>query len=218
MKIQWLGHSCFKLTESTGTTVVTDPYESHVGFEMEKVQADIVTISHHHKDHDAVHNVLGNPTIIDSVGSWEIGGVDICTLVSSHDNSHGKQRGENHIFTYRMDGIDVCHLGDIGEECTVKLADSIGTVNVLLIPVGGRYTINAEQAKEYVDLLMPDVVIPMHFKSEKSAYDEIDTVEEFVKLFDEEQILKVEGESIEFDRETFDGESTKVVLFITEKF
>lgn len=218
MKIQWLGHSCFKLTESTGTTIVTDPYESYVGFEMEKVQADIVTISHHHKDHDAVVNVLGNPTIIDSVGSWEIGGVDICTLVSSHDDSHGKKRGENHIFTYRMDGIDVCHLGDIGEECTVKLADSIGTVNVLLIPVGGTFTINAEQAKEYVDLLMPDVVIPMHFKSPKSSFDELDTAEEFINLFEEDQILKIEGDTVEFDRETFDGETTKVVQFYNDKF
>ena len=116
-----------------------------------------------------------------------------------------------------MDGIDICHMGDIGQEMNVALGESIGSVNVLMIPVGGNYTIDAEQAKEYVDFLMPDIVIPMHYKTENSELD-IDSVDSFLDLFDEEQIVYVEGETIELDREKFDGESTKVYVFSDKKF
>ena len=217
MKIQWLGHSCFKLTESTGTTVVTDPYDSYIGFKMEPVSANIVTMSHKHKDHSAIANVTGNPTVIEGTGAWEIGGVGVTGLLSYHDNDKGAKRGENTIYLYRMDGIDICHMGDIGQEMNVLLGESIGTVNVLMIPVGGNYTVDAEQAKEYVDFLMPDIVIPMHYKTENSELD-IDDVDAFVNLFDEDQVVYVDGETIELDREKFDGESTKVYVFSDKKF
>ena len=217
MKIQWLGHSCFKLTESTGTTVVTDPYDSYVGYKMEPVSADVVTVSHKHKDHSAVSNVMGNPQIIDSIGTWEIGGVGVMALLSYHDNDNGTKKGENNIYLYRMDGIDICHMGDIGQEINPNLGESIGSVNVLMIPVGGNYTIDAEQAKEYVDFLMPDVVIPMHYKTENSELD-IDGVDAFINLFDEDQVVYVEGETIELDREKFEGDSTKVYVFSDKKF
>ena len=217
MKIQWLGHSCFKLTESTGTSIVTDPYDSYVGFKMAPVSSDIVTISHKHKDHSAIHNVTGNPQVIDSIGTWEIGGVGITALLSYHDNDNGAKRGENNIYLYRMDGIDICHMGDIGQEMNPNLGESIGSVNVLMIPVGGNYTIDAEQAKEYVDFLMPDIVIPMHYKTENSDLD-IDEVDKFIDLFDEEQVVYIDGETIELNRETFDGESTKVYVFSDKKF
>ena len=217
MKIQWLGHSCYKLTESTGTSIMTDPYNDYIGYKMEPTEADVVTVSHSHKDHNAVQNVLGNPTIIDSVGTWEIGGVSITTLLSSHDPEEGKLRGQNNIYTYRMDGIDICHMGDIGEELSVQVGESIGSVNILFIPVGGNYTIDAEQAKEYVDFLMPDVVIPMHYKTENCNLD-IDTIDKFLDLFDEDQIIYVDGDSAEFDREMFEGDNTKIYVFKNEKF
>ena len=116
-----------------------------------------------------------------------------------------------------MDGIDVCHMGDIGEELSVEVCESIGSVNILFIPVGGIYTIDAEKAKEYVDFLMPDVVIPMHYKTPSCKFD-IDTVDSFLDLFDEEQIVYVSGEEAEFDREMFDGDNTKVYVFKDEKF
>ncbi|MEG1608566.1 MAG: MBL fold metallo-hydrolase [Clostridia bacterium] len=218
MKIQWLGHSCFKLEESTGTTIVTDPYDLRtLESEMQKISADAVTISHNHHDHNAVENISNNPLIIKEVGSWEIKGVDIVSLLSNHDERNGKKRGSNLIFKYRMDGVDICHMGDVGEECTVKLSEAIGTVNILMIPVGGNVTIDAEQAKEYVDLLMPDIVIPMHFKT-SSSKSNIEKLNEFLNLFDEEQIMNVEGESIEFDRSQFEGDFTRVVVFDDSNF
>jgi L-ascorbate metabolism protein UlaG (beta-lactamase superfamily) len=110
-----------------------------------------------------------------------------------------------------MDGIDICHMGDIGEECSSELIDQLLPVNVLLIPVGGNYTIDAVMAKEYVDRLMPDIVIPMHYKTKKCKLD-IDRADSFVELFDEENVQISEGESLEVLRDDLDGEETRLVL------
>lgn len=211
MKLTWLGHSSFKLEESTGTVVVTDPYHNYVGYDMPEVSADIVTISHGHQDHNYLPAVSGDPTVIRGAGFYEIGGVHMLAQRSYHDNSKGADRGNNLVFKFRMDGVEVCHMGDIGEECSVMLVESIMPVNVLLIPVGGTYTIDAEMAKEYVDRIMPDVVIPMHYKTKDCDFD-IAKVNEFLDLFDDDDIVYLDTDTVEFDRADFDGESTKVYV------
>ena len=211
MKIEYLGHSCFKLTESTGTTIVCDPYAPSVGYDLPKVKADAVTVSHHHFDHDYVKAIGGNPIIIDKECSHDLPGVEINAIKSFHDGHRGKSRGENVIFKFRMDGIDICHLGDLGEACSSELIDLLLPVNVLLIPVGGNYTIDAEMAKEYVDRIMPDIVIPMHYR-EKGCTVDIDKVDEFLDLFDEECIEKIDGNALELMRSDLSGDDTKVVV------
>lgn len=212
MIIQYLGHSCFKLTESTGTSVVCDPFsEKIVGYSMPKVTADAVTISHHHDDHDFLGNVTGNPVIIDKEDSYDLPGVEINSVKSFHDASRGKKRGENVIFKFRMDGIDVCHLGDLGEACSPDLIETILPVNVLLIPVGGTYTIDAEMAKEYVDRIMPDIVIPMHYRTKDCKMDEIDKVDEFLNLFDGEIIEETDESALELSRSDL-SEETKIIV------
>ena len=166
MKIRYLGHSCFMLTESTGTTIVTDPYGA-IGYKMPSVKADAVTVSHGHYDHNNVGAVKGSPVIFDEEGTYEIGGVDVTAIKSYHDDENGERRGDNLIFKFRMDGLEICHLGDLGEECSSALIEMLLPVHVLLIPVGGNYTIDAEQAKEYVDRIMPAIVIPMHYKTKE---------------------------------------------------
>ena len=215
MKLTWLGHSSFRLEESTGTSVVTDPFHPYVGYEMPNVEADIVTISHGHQDHSYLSAISGNPTVIRNAGFYEIGGVHMLAQKSFHDGSKGAERGSNLLFKFRMDGVEVCHMGDVGEECSVMLVESIMPVNVLLIPVGGKYTIDAEQAKEYVDRIMPDVVIPMHYKTKDCDFD-IDKVNEFLSLFEDDDIVYADSNTVEFDRADFDGESTKVLVL--EKF
>lgn len=211
MKIEYLGHSCFKLTESTGTSIVCDPYSDAVGFKMPEVSADAVTVSHRHFDHDAVENVGGNPVVIEGENSHDLPGVDIDAVKSFHDSNRGKQRGENVIFKFRMDGIDVCHLGDLGEACSPDLIETVLPVNVLLIPVGGNYTIDAEMAKEYVDRIMPDVVIPMHYRTKDSKID-IDKVDEFISLFEGDVVEELDGNSIELSRSDLVGETKIIVL------
>ena len=210
MKIRYLGHSSFLLTESTGTAIVCDPSGEEVGFRMPEVSADAVTVSHHHYDHDNAKAVGGNPVILDREQGYELPGVVINAVKSYHDDRQGALRGENVIFKFRMDGLDVCHLGDLGEECSSELIEAILPVNVLLIPVGGNYTIDAAMAKEYVDRIMPDVVIPMHYRVKGCEVD-IDKVDEFLSLFDDDSVEEVEGD-IELTRDDVDGESTRIIV------
>lgn len=211
MKIEYLGHSCFKLTESTGTSIVCDPYSDEIGYAMRKVSADAVTVSHGHYDHNAVQNVDGAPLLIDGGQNNGLAGVEINSIKSFHDTSRGKKRGENTIFKFRMDGIDVCHLGDLGEKCSSDLIETLLPVDVLLIPVGGTYTIDAEMAKEYVDRIMPDIVIPMHYRTRDCKLD-IDRVEEFTGLFDGDSVEESEKCGIELSRKDLTGEIRIIVL------
>lgn len=210
MKIRYLGHSCFVLTESTGTSVVLDPY-GDVGFDLPETHADVVTVSHAHYDHNNTGAIKGNPVIIDREGQYEVGGVTITAIKSYHDNVSGKKRGDNLIIKCRMDGVEVCHLGDMGEECTSSLIEALLPVHVLLIPVGGTYTIDAREAKEYVDRIMPSVVIPMHYKTKGLNLD-IDKVDDFTDLFDEEEVEECGECEIELFRDDITEEETKIVL------
>lgn len=212
MKIQWLGHSAFRLTESTGASIITDPFEaSAVGYGMAYLPCDAITSSHGHRDHNNFRGVKGNPIIINQAGTFDVNGIAIHSVLSNHDEEEGAKRGKNIIYHFRLDGVTVCHMGDIGEPCTPELIEQLIPVNILLLPVGGNYTIDAEAAKEYVDHIMPDVVIPMHYKTKHTDYD-IDKVENFLRLFDDEQIVEETGDTLEFDRYDFDGDSTKIIV------
>ena len=212
MKIEWLGHSSFKLTESTGISLVTDPFNAEeVGISFPDVEADIVTVSHDHFDHNCTGAVKEYKILVNTPGDHGVDGVDIFGFKSYHDDKKGLLRGKNVVFRIRMDGVEVCHLGDIGEELSPMLAELIGSINVLLIPVGGRYTIDAAEAKEYVDRLMPDVVIPMHYMMDgyRTQFDELD---EFLDLFPKEDVEYADTAALEFDRTDFDGERTRVIV------
>ncbi|MBQ8319577.1 MAG: MBL fold metallo-hydrolase [Clostridia bacterium] len=210
MKIQFLGHSCFKLTESTGTTVITDPY-SGIGYELPKgLEADAVTVSHDHYDHNNVKGVK-TKRVIRGEGFYELPGVEITGVKSYHDEEEGRKRGENVIYKFRMDGMDICHMGDIGEDCSAELIEMLLPVNILLIPVGGTYTVDAERAKEYVDRIMPDVVIPMHYKSRHLTID-LDRAQGFLDQFDDEDVDVCRKDVLEFTRDDLTEESTKIIL------
>ena len=171
MKIKYLGHSSFALESSCGTVIVCDPYEPSVGFAMPEISAHAVTLSHHHFDHCYAEGVSGKPDVIDRAGEYAVRDIKIRGIDSFHDEFGGARRGGNVIFKYETDGLTVCHLGDLGEDITPALTDKIGAVNVLLIPVGGTYTIDAATAKKYVDAIAPDAVIPMHYRTPESKID-----------------------------------------------
>ena len=211
MKIQYLGHSCFKLTESTGTTVITDPYGG-IGYELPKgLKADAVTVRHDHFDHNNVKAIGGRPLLIDKEGFYELPGVEITGIKSYHDNEGGRQRGENVIYKFVMDGLEICHLGDLGEECSAELLEMLLPVHILLLPVGGTYTIDGVLAKEYVDRMMPEIVIPMHYKTRSLSLD-LDKADGFLNLFDDEETEISHKDVLEFSREDMTEEKTKIIL------
>ena len=204
MKIQYLGHSSFKLTSNRGVSIITDPYSGQIGFAMPKVCADAVTISHHHFDHDNFAAVGGNPEVIDAATTRNVGGVEIGAIDSFHDNVGGKLRGKNLIFKFRIDGITVCHLGDLGEDCSAELIERILPVDVLLIPVGGNYTVDAKTAKEYVEKLSPKMVIPMHYRTQDLKVD-IANLDNFTNLFDKNIVEQYQTSEIELSQDDLNG-------------
>lgn len=210
MKIQYLGHSSFLLTESTGTSIVTDPYNS-IGYQFPTVISKAVTISHQHYDHNNSRDVAGNPLIFDKEGTYDLDGVEITGIKSFHDDEGGAIRGENIIFKFRMDGLDICHMGDIGESCSAELLERILPIDILLIPVGGKGTIDSAQAKEYVDRIMPEIVIPIHYKTKDLKMD-IEKPGDFLDCFESDEVEYCEENTLEFFRDDLSGEHTKVIL------
>lgn len=213
MKIKWLGHSSFVLTESTGISVLTDPFDPEmVGYGYDAPSVDVVTVSHGHGDHNFLRGVKDCKKVFDAAGKFEYEGIHITGIPTFHDEEEGAKRGKNIIFKFGMDGVNICHMGDIGEPCSPELIERLLPVNVLLIPVGGNYTVDAEMAKEYVDRLMPDIVIPMHYKVKHCELD-IDKAEPFVRLFDDECVEEDVSE-LELDRVDFDETNTTRVIVL----
>jgi len=164
MVITWYGQSCFKI-QSGETVLFTDPFCKEVGLTPPRGQANVVTISHQHRDHNNYDALTGEPLVIKGPGEYEIKGINIRGIFSYHDNKEGKDRGTNTIYVIEVEGIKICHLGDLGEE---KLNDTqveeINGVDILMIPVGGTVTINGEDAVEVINQIEPRIVIPMHYK------------------------------------------------------
>jgi L-ascorbate metabolism protein UlaG (beta-lactamase superfamily) len=194
MIITYLGHAAFKL-RGKDAVVVTDPYSKSVGFSLNKLKAEVVTVSHEHDDHNAIDRVEGSskrpePYIIRAPGEYEVNGVGIFGWGSYHDDQRGALRGKNVIFNILIDGVRVCHLGDLGHTLDDGLVADIGAVDVLLVPVGGVYTINYQQAVEIVNNLQPSWVIPMHFRTDThnpDVFKDLDTAEPFLKEMGVEQ-------------------------------
>jgi L-ascorbate metabolism protein UlaG (beta-lactamase superfamily) len=170
MKLKWLGHSNFLITSDSGVRVIMDPFDESVGYPMPKEAADIVTVSHEHHDHDYTKGVGGKFTLIRQPGTYVENGVRITGIPTDHDDKGGKQRGRNIIFNVVVDGLNVCHCGDLGHILTAQQVKEIGHTDVLLIPVGGYYTIDHDQAAQVVRQLKPTVILPMHYKTNACDY------------------------------------------------
>ena len=184
MRITWYGHACFKLSSDSGLSVITDPFDESVGYDLPGEKADIVTVSHQHFDHNHVEAGGGRPEIVSQAGEFSIKGISIKGVQSYHDDQGGSKRGLNIIYVIEMDGIRVCHCGDLGHSLTQEQIDRMGEVDVLLIPVGGTYTIDAETAAGIVRKIEPSIAVPMHYKTDKIDFP-IDGVDKFLEIMGE---------------------------------
>lgn len=183
MIITWQGHACFKLQDKVGpdgVTVVTDPFDKEVGLKVPNFEADIITVSHQHHDHNNVGALRGTPFIIDCAGEYDFKGVLIEGVDSYHDDKEGKERGGNVIYRIEIDDISVTHLGDLGHALSDAQLEKLVGTDVLLIPVGGKYTLDAKQAVEIISQIEPRIVIPMHYKTKDLKID-LDGVDKFIK-------------------------------------
>jgi len=171
VEITWMGHAMFMIQDSKGTKIITDPYSEKTGYRPPEVSADIVTVSHRHYDHDNVAAVDGNPQIVGAPGKVDIKGIIIEGIESYHDEVNGKKRGRNTIFKFYLDGLTLVHMGDFGQPITGDQVDALKDTDILLIPIGGNYTIDADQAAEVIENIKPKVVIPMHYKTKDTVID-----------------------------------------------
>lgn len=186
MDIYWYGQACFKL-KGKNATLVIDPFEPEfVGLKLPKdLSADTVLVTHQHEDHNNAALVSatseGGPMVFDKPGEYEVNGVVVTGISSFHDNSQGSERGANIIYHIMFDGLNLVHLGDLGQDkLTEEQVAKIGETDILLIPVGGGYTIDGKTASEIVSQLEPKIIIPMHFKIDGLKF-ELDGVDKFLK-------------------------------------
>ena len=187
MKLQYLGHASFRIISEMGTTVVCDPFKADwVGFEMARVRCDVVTVSHHHADHDCMDSIIGSPAELDLEIACAADDIAIESIETYHDDVKGTKRGKNLIFTFLVDGLKVVHMGDIG--CLDEnVVSKIKNCDILLLPVGGTFTVDAKGAKWYVDSVQPKIVVPMHYKTDEHSFD-VDGVDKFLSMIPSERV------------------------------
>ena len=211
MKIQWCGQACFLLTSKEGTRVLTDPFNKHLGYPVPRYLVEGITVSHNHYDHNyvrAVPNYQEIP-IIREPGNYQVMDISIEGIPVFHDNCQGKERGGNNIFVFQLDGIRVAHLGDLGHTFTSQQLGSLGPIDILLIPLGGTYTIGYQEADIILDQLQPKIAIPMHYKTPTLRY-QLDSLEPF--LAGKSNLELLESNELEVTEETIRG-PRKIIVF-----
>lgn len=218
MELTYFGHASFLLTAGDGTTILIDPFDDQPGYPIPVVSPTAVTVSHEHFDHNHVATAKGQPKVIrgltDGGKGWatvdeRMGAVRITTVPTFHDPSKGSQRGRNSVFIFDVDGLRVVHAGDLGHTLDAEQVKAIGRPDLLMLPVGGFYTIDAKQADQVIAALSPRVVIPMHYKSEVNAGWPIATIDQFTGR---KTGVSRKGRSVTISRETLQAEPEVWVL------
>ncbi|MFZ5982379.1 MAG: MBL fold metallo-hydrolase [Patescibacteria group bacterium] len=216
MNIQYYGHSCFKLiTKPAGrgqddVTVFFDPFDKAVGLRPPQGSADVVLVSHNHHDHNNAEALKGEPRILDIPGEYSISGVNIVGIDSFHDENNGETHGKNTIFLLESEELKICHLGDLGCELTSKQLDQIDGVDILMIPIGGKYTLDAEKAVDIIKKIEPAIIIPIHYKMPGSSITDIDDEKKFCNEIGNCPAQKVSKLNIK--KKDLEGKSMEVVL------
>lgn len=220
MNIEYYGHSCFKITAKPAgrgqedVVVFLDPFDKQVGLRPPQGQADLVLVSHHHFDHDNASALKGEPVVFDIPGEYSVKGINVIGLPSFHDNKEGAERGLNTIFILETEDLKICHLGDLGCDLNEKQLEEMDGVDVLMIPVGGKVTIDAKKAEEIVKLVEPKIIIPMHYKMKGSTITDIADEKGFcdeIGSCPKEKVAK-----LNIKKKDLEGKSMEVVIMGAE--
>lgn len=177
MQIQYYGHSCFKLTTKPAgratddITIFFDPFDKSFGLRPPQGHADVVFVSHQHHDHNNVSALKDNPVIIDAPGEYSVKGVNVVGIDVPHDDQEGTQRGRLSAFLLESEDLKICHLGDLGGELTGKQLEEIDGVDILMVPIGGTYTLDGKKAADLCRKIEPAIIIPIHYKTKGSTMD-----------------------------------------------
>ena len=192
-KIYWAGQSCFQISVSNSrdhsADIVIDPYDEKIGLKLPNLSADILLVTHDHYDHNNVKSVKGDPFLIQGPGEYEVKGVFVQGIPSFHDDKEGKERGQNTIYVIEAEDMKFCHLGDLGQkQLTDEQLEKIDGIDVLMIPVGGTYTIDSSEAQKVISQIEPKIVIPMHYALPKNKI-KLDEVSKFLKTMGKNSVI-----------------------------
>ena len=183
MIIQHIGHAEFLIETESGMRIVTDPYDEGCGYPVRKLKADAALVSHGHHDHNAVDTLEGLQTVVDAAGEYTLAaGVRVTAMKGYHDDALGSKRGETLLFLLETEGLRIVHLGDLGCLPDEEQAEKLKRPDILMIPVGGFYTIDGKTARRVAEILEARTVLPMHYKTETYGYPQLAGVEKFEKL------------------------------------
>lgn len=213
MEITYIGHSCFKIKDKT-ISLVIDPYDPKIGYKLPKLSCDALLTTHNHFDHNYVEGVSDYRLLIDGPGEYEIGGCFIYGKYVNHDEKEGGERGKVTMYLITLDGFNILHLGDLGTELSQEDIEKIPSVDVLMVPVGGKYTIDAEKAAKVISSLEPSYVIPMHYNTpDLKGVEGLSGVEEFLDEMGVEDGVKKDMDKLVLNSKSdVDGETQVVVL------
>jgi len=210
MEIKYLGHASF-LVKTKDAKLVMDPFDPKmVGLKFPKQEADVVTVSHPHKDHSYLEGVSADALVVEWPGQFEKRGIRIWGNRSYHDKQEGKERGENILYKIEAEGVSILHCGDLGVIPSDSQLDDIGEVHVLMVPVGGKYSLTADEAMELIKKIEPSIVIPMHYGRPELAIEGLAPLDEFVKKMGIEQLEPVD--KLVIKREDFNTEQAVRVV------
>ncbi|NRT75479.1 MBL fold metallo-hydrolase [Clostridium beijerinckii] len=211
MQIKWFGQSCFMITSQSGIKVLTDPYKKMLGYKLPEMEADIVSTSHNHSDHNNINIVKSSFIHINESGNFLEHGIEIKGVQTFHDKTSGSKRGKNTIYNFKIDDINICHCGDLGHLLNSEQIEKIGNVDILLLPVGGLATLNAVDAVQVMKQLDPTIVIPMHYRTKALGivgyvFGKVD------KFISASELQVKEYEELELNKANIKGYSGIVVL------
>lgn len=210
MEITYIGHSCFSI-KGKALTLVIDPYDDRIGLKQPKQKADILLLSHHHSDHATTDWITDYELLIEGPGEYELRDVFVYGFPTFHDEKQGADRGKNTVYLIQIDGFNIVHLGDLGHELSKETLEKISACDVLLIPVGGTYTIDAETATKVISSLEPGIVVPMHYQTKTlSLGTKLDDVEKFLNEMGVEDVKM--QEKLKLSKLTDIPEETEVVV------
>ncbi len=200
VKIQWLGHACFRIESATGTVIITDPYDESVPYKPPEGPADVVLVTHDHFDHNAVSRVHGSPEVIRGTAEQSAHGITFRGIPAFHDAEGGRKRGRDVIFRFTVDDVVLAHLGDLGHTLTDEQRKPLQGVELAFLPVGGHFTIGAKEAVDVAKMLPHlKVLIPMHYRTEAIPDWPIRPLDDFLAACPF-PVTQLEGSAVELSR------------------
>ena len=213
MQLIWYGHSCFLIRANNGKRILMDPFENNIGYNNNFPKCDLITISHFHFDHSYLKDIDNTTKVINETGSFEMNYLKLEGLSSFHDKYNGLKRGINTIYIFEIDNYKICHLGDLGHIPSNSILERLKNIDILLIPIGGNFTLDGFEASKLCNLVSPKYILPMHYKTYKTDLH-LDDPKKFITSM--KHIKKVKSNALNISDLNFNNRCQTILLTLPQ--